>query len=106
MVLHEFARLQAPQEEGHSEDIRRAWDDLTGEELKPRAVLEARQREIECIDKKHVWTKIPRSKATREGWKVTLKRGSEQSDLRSCSVGKKFNTGEMEGVFAVTPTPT
>ena len=37
-----------------------AQDDLTGLELDPRQVLEARMMEVDYINKKPVWIKIPR----------------------------------------------
>ena len=47
-----------------------AWDDLTGLSLDPRGVLEARQKELDYIEKKKVWEIVSRDKARANGWKV------------------------------------
>ena len=47
-----------------------AWDDLTGMRLDAGKVTEAREKELEYIKQKGVWTKIPRSVAQSRGWKI------------------------------------
>jgi len=57
-----------------------------------------------------VYSKIPRSQAVRNGWKIIktrwidINKGDDVNPkYRSRLVGKEFNTGEMEGLFAGTP---
>ena len=62
------------------------------------------------ICKKNVWTKIPRKVAVARGWKIIktkwidINKGDHNSPIyRSRFVGKEFNNGEMDGLFAGTP---
>jgi hypothetical protein len=87
-----------------------AWDDLTGEPLKPKEVTKARLMELEYARAKQVWTKIPRWQAEQEGIKVIKTRwidinkgDNDNPNLRSRFVAKEFNTGNEEGLFAATP---
>ena len=87
-----------------------AWDDLTGMKLHAGKVTEARGKEIECIKDKGVWTKIPRQMAIAKGWKIVKTRwidinkgNGENPVYRSRLVGKEFNDGDMDGIFAGTP---
>ena len=59
---------------------------------------------------KKVYDKIPRKTAQSRGWKVIktrwidINKGDDTNPVyRSRLVGKEFNTGEMEGIFAGTP---
>ena len=47
-----------------------AWDDVTGEQLNPKLVLEARLKEISYIHTKGVWRKMPRTQAKDMGLKI------------------------------------
>ena len=87
----------------------RGVTDLKFEELDADKIYEARLKEVEHVNQKHVWVKIPRSKAKEMGWKVLkarwidINKGDGQSPmLRSRYVGKEFNDGPMEGLFAGT----
>ena len=87
-----------------------AWDDLTGMRLEAGKVKEARTKELEYIKQKGVWKKIPRSVAHARGWKVIqtrwidVNKGDDESPVyRSRLVGKEFNNGDMDGIFAGTP---
>ena len=87
-----------------------AWDDLTGMSLEVGKVKEARTKELEYIKHKGVWTKIPRSVALAKGWKIIKTRwidvhkGDDENQVyRSRLVGKEFNDGDMDGIFAGTP---
>ena len=75
-----------------------ALDDMTC--MKPYAgnVEEARNKEIDYVRDMRVYTKIPRSQATRQGWKVIATRwidiskgDDEHPNYRSRLVGKEFN---------------
>ena len=87
-----------------------AWDDLTGEPLDPKEVKKARATEISYVRMKKVWVKIPRHEAIRRGWKIIrtrwidINKGDKLIPLhRSRFVGKEFNDGDGEGLFAATP---
>ena len=76
-----------------------AWGDLTGLALDPRRVLEARQKELDYIEKKKVWEIVSRDKARANGWKVIKSRwidvnkGDAMSvSYRSRLVGKSSQT--------------
>ena len=100
---------------GHEEDTKEwkeqvAWDDLTGEALDPREVLKARLKELEYIRKKGGWRKISRREAKARGIKIIKTRwidintgDSIDVNHRSRLVGKEFNDGRDDSLFAATP---
>ena len=78
--------------------------------MSPGEVRRARMEEISYIDKMNVWMKITRAEAISKGWKVIATRwidvnkGDMNNPLyRSRLVGKEFNDGYGEGLFASTP---
>ena len=92
------------------EEMQKAWDDITGTELDYRQVREARMTEIGYARRKKVWTKIRRSIAIRNGWRIIktkwidINKGDAKDPIyRSRFVGKEFNNGEADGLFAGTP---
>ena len=57
-----------------------------------------------------MWVKIPRAVAISKGWKIVktrwidVNKGDDENPVhRSRLVGKEFNNGEMDGIFAGTP---
>ena len=67
-------------------------------------------RMLNTIRKMKVWKKTHRRTAQARGWKVIqtrridINQGDDKNPVhRSTLVGKEFNTGEMEGIFAGTP---
>ena len=87
-----------------------AWDDLTGMKLDAGKVKEARAKEIQYVQDKVVYNKIPRSTAIRNGWKVVqtrwidINKGDDDNPIyRGRLVGKEFNNEQMDGLFAGTP---
>ena len=89
---------------------KRAWDDVTGKELDPEMVQQARAQEMNYVRKKGVWRTISRAEAIRNGWKVVPTRWIDinkgdiaQPRYRSRLVAKEYNTGQQEGLFAATP---
>ena len=58
----EVRRLSAKEENA-------AYDDITGMPLDRQKVQAARKEEIEYVHNKNVWTKIPRTEATKMGCK-------------------------------------
>ena len=110
MRVTEATRIDAKEAE-HEEDINiQAWDDLTGLDLDPGGVRQARLKEIGYAREKEVWTKITRKEAKRRGIKVLKTRWIDVNKgdaanilIRSRFVAKEFNTGEEAGLFAATP---
>ena len=118
---------EAAEEEGNKKSLRKlieshrseggrniseaiAWDDLTGMHLDAGAVQEARRKEMDYINKMGVWKNIPREEAIRNNWKIIdtrwidINKGDDKNPIhRSRLVGKEFNDGEMDGLFAGTP---
>ena len=83
-----------------------AWDDVTGKALEPKAVRQARLKEMRYVKEKEVWQPI----SLRRGWKVVktrwidINKGDEDTpNYRSRLVAKEFNDGAGEGLFASTP---
>ena len=100
-----------PAEEEDDWDWAQAWDDVTGEQLDPAEVRRARAKEMNYVQEKKVWAKIPRTEAERNGWKIIQTRwidinkgNAEEPNYRSRLVGKEFNDGQhYKGLFAATP---
>jgi hypothetical protein len=87
-----------------------AWEDLTGVPLNPKKVMEARQKELEYISDRNVWTVISREVAKRNGWKIIktrwidINKGDDVEVIyRSRLVGKEFNDRKVDELFAGTP---
>ena len=87
-----------------------AVDDVTGLDLDAMEVRRARLKELQYIEDKKVWKRIPRTMAQRNGWKVIQTRwidvnkgDVENPNHRSRFVGKEFNDGAADGLFAATP---
>ena len=88
----------------------RAWatDDVSGASLDPVKVKETRAVEMDYFRRMRVYTKVPRwkpkgSKIVRTKWIDINKGDSVNPDIRSRLVGKEFNNGEEDGLFAATP---
>ena len=102
---------QMPRDDGHmEEEMGEAWDDVTGAELDWKEVRKARATEIGYVREKRVWVKIPRAVAISRGWKIIKTRWIDinkgdmlHPNYRSRFVGKEFNNGVEDGLFAATP---
>ena len=99
-----------PEDEESQNHWQEAWDDVSGKELDPAGVRAARSLEIEHVNMKKVWRKIPRAEAKRQGCKmigtrwVDIDKGDDKKpDYRSRLVAKEFNNGQEEGLYASTP---
>ena len=73
-------------------------------------VKKAREEEMKYIHSKNVWAKMSKEEAVKLGYKIVATRwidtdkGDEQNpNYRSRLVGKEFNTGPEDGLFASTP---
>ena len=74
-------------------------------------VIEARTKEVTFLSDKRVYDKIPRHQAQRSKWKIIktrwidINKGDDENPVyRSRLVGKEFNDGQMDGLFA-PPAP-
>ena len=66
---------EAPDEEDQS-IWHQAWDDLTGQELLPEKVAEARATELAHVHHKKVWSRMPRAEPFGAGSKSSTRSGS------------------------------
>ena len=78
--------------------------------MDPLHVIAARREEIEYVINKCVWEKCAKDKAIAEGYKIvdtrwidTDKGDKQNPKYRSRIVGKEYNTGQEDGLFASTP---
>ena len=101
---------EVPEHEDHIADYTWAWDDVNNKKLDPKRVKEARAEEMRYINDKQVWMKMSKAQAIKEGYKIvatrwidTDKGDDTNPNYRSRLVGKEFNTGPEEGLFASTP---
>ena len=97
-TLHQLRSLNMVTNEDHEEigqEVKQAWDDVTGEVLDTKKVEEARIKEVEYLISENVWTKILRGEAAQKGYQIVKTRwldinkgDSEQPKYRSRFVGK------------------
>ena len=89
-----------------------AWaqDDVSGKELNHEMVLTARREEVRHLKKTKVYTRVPRSQQRTTGGNITKVRWIDvnKEDFANaiyCSriVGKEFNTGKDDNLYAATP---
>ena len=100
--------LEMPEDE---ETWTTAWDDVKNKELNIKQVEAARQEELRYIRKSNLYKKVPRAKCyeatgrapIKSGWIDTNKGDQETPNYRSRWVGKEYNNGPGEDLFAATP---
>ena len=87
-----------------------ASDDVTGVELDPKLMKEAREVEMTFFKKMVVYTRVPRSMQRMRGGKIigvrwvdVNKGDQEKPDYRSRLVGQEFNTAKDDELYASTP---
>ena len=87
-----------------------AWDDITGEMLDSNKVMKARLEEISYVEDMKVWVRMTRKEAQSRGLRIIgtrwidVNKGDANSPVyRSRLVGKEFNDGHGDGLFASTP---
>lgn len=90
--------------------IWRAWDDVSNVDLNVEDVLKARALEMEYFAKLRVYDRVDRSEIARTGgkligtrWVDTNKGDSTNVDVRSRLVGREFNVGRDDALYAATP---
>ena len=99
-------------EEDDQEEIEEAWDDVSGVQLDPKAVREARIEEVECIHTMDLYTKVPIAECRNKTGKAPIsvrwidinKGDAENPNYRSKLVAREINTHKREDLFAATPT--
>ena len=96
-----------PPEESNDELLDQAWDDHTGASLDAKKVSEARQLEMDCYDKIHVFDKVPIAQCSERTGKAHLKARwvdiDEGTRYRSRWVATQFKGSDSEEWFAATP---
>jgi hypothetical protein len=100
----------AKKQHDKEEETMVAWDDITGMQLDPKMVMEARKKELGYVKDKKVWRVMSRAEARRRGWKIIktrwidINKGDDIEIIyRSRLVAKEFNNGKEDGLFAGTP---
>ena len=86
-------------------------DDVTGEYIDPKLILDARRDELVGFERQKVYTRVPRQQAREdpEGIVVGVRwvdrnKGSEREpDVRCRLVAQEFASKDKEGLFAATP---
>ena len=111
MSLSAMAAIGTPSEELHEQEDVEAYDDLTGAELDPALMKEARREEIKFFRGRKVYEKVDIA----ESWRVTgagpigvrwvdINKGdSVNPKYRSRLVAEEFNTGVRPDLYAATP---
>ena len=97
-------------EEDQEEEVRQAWDDVSGKELDGRQVKKARMKELGYVHEQAVWIKMSRAEAQRRGipivktrWIDIDKGDDDNPNYRSRLVAKEFDVGRQLGLFAAAP---
>ena len=87
-----------------------AWDDVTDVGLDPVEVMAARQLEMDYFNKLGVYDRVPRSDVNKTGGKligvrwVDINKGdATDRNYRSRLVGREFNVGKDDTLYASTP---
>ena len=87
-----------------------AWDDVTGAQLDPNGVREARQEEMNFFREMKAYDRCRTSSVTEEGgklidvrWIDTNKGDWEHPNYRSRLVGREYNTYKDDSLYAATP---
>ena len=87
-----------------------ARDDVSGEELLPEWVEQARREEMTYFHKLGVYKVVPRSHQQRTGGKIvstrwvdTNKGDTQHPNCRSRLVGREFNVERDDSLYAATP---
>ena len=87
-----------------------AWDDVSNENLVPELVHAARAIEMSYFEKLGVYERVPRSHQVATGGKVigvrwvdVNKGDAQDTNYRSRLVGREFNVGKDDALYASTP---
>jgi len=87
-----------------------AWDDVSGAQLEPGKVREARAEGMQFFRELNAYTKCPRSKIAEVGGKlidvrwIDVNKGDYEDPVyRSRLVGREYNTHKDDSLYAATP---
>ena len=97
--------------EEYHEQMEQFWDDITGKELDPEMVREARAEEMKEFDKHKVYDKVPISQCWQATgrkpigvrWVDINKGDNKKPKYRSRLVAKELKLDKREDLFAATP---
>ena len=98
-------------EEENDEQMETAWDDVSGAELNPSMVKDARKEEMDYVRKMHWYDKVPIAECKRATGKMPItvrwidinKGDQEHPNYRSRIVAREINTCKRDDLFAATP---
>ena len=98
-------------EDDNQEELEEAWDDVSGAQLDPKAVKEARKAEVEYIHKMNLYTKVTMAECRKQTGKAPIsvrwidvnKGDAERPNYRSRLVAREINTHKRGDLFAATP---
>ena len=108
-------KMHEEKQDGHDRKIgaltgNEAYDDVTGGILEPDLVRAARKLEMDFFNKMAVYDVVEEEEQRRRGGKVidlkwidVNKGDSEHPDIRSRLVGREFNQGRDDSLYASTP---
>ena len=88
-----------------------AWDDISGQRLDPKLMVQARREEIAYFRQMGVYEKVDIAESWRETGKAPIavrwvdinKGDTKEPNYRSRLVAKEFNTGVCPELYAATP---
>ena len=98
-------------DENNEEEMELAWDDVSGAELDPNKVKQARQEEIAYVTKMNLYTKVPITECLQRTGKqpiavrwIDINKGDQiNPNYRPRLVAKESNTHKRDDLFAGTP---
>ena len=110
-VAKDLVKQHQGVEEDYENELHEALDDVSGAELNPRTVRQARQEEIDYVNKMRLYDKVPISECKGVTGKspvtvrwVDINKGDQlQPNYRSRLVAREINTHKREDPFAATP---
>ena len=95
-----------------NEQLEKAWDDVSGAQLDPKAVRKARSEEVDYVHKMKLYSKVPIAECYHTTHKAPIsvrwidinKGDTECPNYRSRLVAREINTYKRDHLFAVTPS--
>ena len=98
-------------EEDTSEELERAWDDVSGAELDASAVRKARAEEVEYVRKLELYTKVPLEECYAKSGRgpiivrwIDINKGDHSNpNCRSRLVAREIDASKRDDLFAGTP---
>ena len=110
-VAEEMKNKYRTVEESNDEVLDMAWDDVSGAELDPNKVKQARAEEVEYVHKMNLYVKVPKKQCYEKTGKgpitvrwIDINKGDTTTpNYRSRLVAREINTYKRDDLFAATP---